>query len=154
MGERVPSPEVRLCRRIAGTACQVFEAWTVPALMRQWLFTSANSEIVDVSVDLRVGGSFSILERPYDSSGDVDHFGEYLEVIPSRRLAFTFQTPAHFPQQTRIEVAIAPVGSGSSLDFRQTGVDPHLVRHHWVRMFGDLDQLLQRGRTHSGNKLR
>ena len=86
----------------------------MPALMRQWLFTSANSEIVDVSVDLRVGGSFSILERP---------FGEYLEVIPSRRLAFTFQTPAHFPQQTRIEVAIAPVGSGSSLDFRQT--PPH-----------------------------
>ncbi len=108
----------------------------MPALMRQWLFTSANSEIVDVSVDLRVGGSFSILERP---------FGEYLEVIPSRRLAFTFQTPAHFPQQTRIEVAIAPVGSGSSLDFRQrrlTGAPRHRLRRPRLPVLGGRPQAL------------
>lgn len=144
MAEPDPSVELHLRQDLAGTPNQVFEAWTVPAVMQQWLFTSAHSEIVDVSVDLRPGGRFSILERPHDLSGDVDHFGEYLEVTPPGRLAFTFRTPAHFRERTQIEVEIAQVTSGSLLDFRQTGVDPQLVRHHWLRMFGDLDQLLRR----------
>ena len=41
----------------------MFDAWTEPALISKWLFKGDDSEIVNVDLDLTVGGRFSIVEQ-------------------------------------------------------------------------------------------
>jgi uncharacterized protein YndB with AHSA1/START domain len=95
---------------------RVFAGWTVPALMSRWLFVGPSGEIVFTSVDLRVGGRFSIVEQP-DGYEPVDHTGEYLDVQPPHRLFFSLEVPAHFPGRTEIRLEISASGAGSELVF-------------------------------------
>jgi uncharacterized protein YndB with AHSA1/START domain len=60
------------------SAERLFEAWTSPRLMREWLFKGPINRIEHIERDLVVGGSFSILE---DADGrKINHFGEYTEI--------------------------------------------------------------------------
>lgn len=130
---------LRLRRILPAAPDRVFAAWTVPAMMSQWLFVGPTSRIVSATVDLRVGGRFSIVERP-DGFEDVDHDGEYLDVQPPNRLAFSLEVPAHFPGRSEIRLEISAVSSGSELTFTQHGVDPGTVRSSWEMMFDSLER--------------
>ena len=134
---------VRLRRHLAADPQAVFDAWTVPRVMSRWLFVGPTSRITEISADLRVGGGYSIVERP-DGFEDVDHFGEYRELDAPHRLAFTLETPAHFPERTHIliEIAAAEGGGGSEMTFTQHGVAPEVVQGSWERMFDSLEQAL------------
>jgi uncharacterized protein YndB with AHSA1/START domain len=129
---------LRLRRILPAAPDRVFAAWTVPAMMSRWLFVGPTSRIISTTVDLRVGGRFSILERP-DGFEDVDHVGEYLDVQPPHRLAFSLEVPAHFPGRTEIRLGISAVSAGSELTFTQHGVDPQTVRSSWEMMFDTLE---------------
>lgn len=136
---------VRMVRELAGTPDQIFGAWTRPAIMRQWLFAGPHSQIVDIEVNLRKGGTFSILEQPDDGAPFIDHYGRYLTVKSPRRLVFTLQVPAHFPETTRVEIEIAPTPHGSRLKFVQTGIQASIVQPAWEHMLGTLHHLTAGG---------
>ena len=80
----------RATRRFDAPADRVFDAWLDPAKIRDW-FGPGLGPMVRIDVEPRVGGRFSWVQRRGDK--DVEHVGEFLELNPPRRLAFTFAVP-------------------------------------------------------------
>ncbi|MBN9247201.1 MAG: SRPBCC domain-containing protein [Hyphomicrobium sp.] len=81
-------PSLTMVRRIESSAPDVFQAWTQPDLIAQWL--APGSCVVNaVSIDLREGGQYCIdgndlMGEPYQISGC------YCEIIESRRIVMTW----------------------------------------------------------------
>jgi uncharacterized protein YndB with AHSA1/START domain len=80
-------------REIAFTCCLqrsarlLFEAWTTPEHLRQW-WGCEGSSITHCAMDLRVGGSWSLVMRMADGS-DHPFYGTYREILRSSRLVYT-----------------------------------------------------------------
>ena len=94
---------------------RVFDAWLDPALIGKWMFGPAvrDEEIVRLSVDARVGGSFSFLVRRQGT--EIDHVGQYLEIDRPRRLVFTWGTADDLPDTSRVTIDIAGRAGGCDL---------------------------------------
>lgn len=103
-------------RRIYSAAPQrVFRAWTVPAEVQKWWgpggFTSPQVEI-----DLRVGGRFRIAMQPPE--GDLVYLtGEYREVVPPKKLVFTWQWEGS-PDVTLVTLEFADQGGMTELSVK------------------------------------
>lgn len=76
-----------LTRVIDAPPAKVFNAWTDPALLKQW-FAPAPWTTPTAELDVRPGGSTLVVMRGPDGN-DFPNRGVYLEVIPDRRLVFT-----------------------------------------------------------------
>lgn len=136
----MPDP-LRLDRAIRADPASVFEAWTAPAHMRQWMFVSDEGDIVKVENTPIPGGTFSILER--NNGEQIDHYAQYLTVNPPSNLSFTLEVPAHFAEETRVDVSIEPTDDGCVVHFTQTGIDPDKTRPFWRAMLNDLATLVE-----------
>jgi uncharacterized protein YndB with AHSA1/START domain len=65
-----------------------------------------------VEIDARVGGSFRFVDQRDGET--TEHAGEYVEIVPHRRLAFSLSVERR-PHITRVMVEIAAVSSGVTL---------------------------------------
>lgn len=86
-----PTPPIALSLRRAFSAPpeRVFRAFTDADELRAWFGPGAYTS-PQVELDLRVGGRYRIGMKPPE--GDVFYLsGEYVEIDPPRRLAFTWQ---------------------------------------------------------------
>jgi uncharacterized protein YndB with AHSA1/START domain len=82
---------VTVTREIAALPERVFDAWLDPKDAAEFLFATAEGEIVRCDIDPRVGGRFFIVDRRKD--GDAEHHGQYVEIERPRRLVFLFRGP-------------------------------------------------------------
>jgi len=98
---------VDLSYRFLAPAEIVFNAWINEELIRKWLFIGPTSEIVNVKIDLKLHGKFSILEREKSNNEYIDHYGEYLEINKPNKLVFTLCVPKHFPGETKVHIEIS-----------------------------------------------
>jgi uncharacterized protein YndB with AHSA1/START domain len=99
---------VTVVRTIAAALEVLYAAWTEPDRMRQWFAT-----VVDA--DVRVGGRYSI--EVHEEDGSVNGFtGEYLELGPASRIAFTFthhsQTPEDRISDEKVVVSFREIEPG------------------------------------------
>src|SRR6185369_9419246 len=86
--ERKSERELVVTRIFDGPARLVFEAWTTPALFRQWWVPkSMGMSLLSCEMDVRVGGRYR-LEFAYGDS-KMAFFGTYKEVAPPSRLVWT-----------------------------------------------------------------
>ena len=76
-----------LTRIITAPPEKVYQAWTDPALLRQW-FAPLPWTTPTVETDVRPGGSSLVVMRGTDGT-EFPNRGVYLEVVPNRRLVFT-----------------------------------------------------------------
>jgi uncharacterized protein YndB with AHSA1/START domain len=97
----------------------VFEALTEPDELAKWWgprgFTAPS-----VEVDLRVGGSYRIEMQPPD--GDLFYLsGEFREVDPPARLAYTFrwEDPDPDDRETVVTLTLRDLGESTELVFTQ-----------------------------------
>jgi uncharacterized protein YndB with AHSA1/START domain len=84
---------------------------------------------VEATIELRPGGLLRI-----NVSGDGFASGRILEVIPERRLVFTWgwesgQPPVPLGSST-VEIELAPEGAGTRLRLRHSGLPPEFVELH------------------------
>ncbi|MEH7351885.1 SRPBCC family protein [Gottfriedia acidiceleris] len=82
---------------------KVFAAWTKPALLEQWWGPQGyKTKIVEMNVEVQ--GNYKFIMR---SPNGIDHivFGQYLEILPSEKLVFTWQ----WEQQTEFPITIVTV---------------------------------------------
>ena len=79
--------ELVLTRLIKAPREKVFQAWTDPALLKQWFAPRPWTTPV-VETDVRPGGSSLIIMRSPDGQ-EYPTRGVYLEVVPNERLVFT-----------------------------------------------------------------
>ena len=114
-----PKP-IRVTSRFRAAPERVFDAWLDPDLAGKWLFATASRPMRHVRIDARVAGSFYIAEQ----RGRAGHTGEYVEIVPRRRLVFVLRTEDHPDVRTRVTVEIAPVKSGSELTLIHENVPP------------------------------
>ncbi len=122
-----PAPdELRITRRFNAPRQLVFNAWTDPAMLVNW-FGCAAFTTVQAHADARVGGEWRVLMRSPEGE-DYPAYGSYIEVVEPERIVMSHQwekevagvNPAH--HATRVTVEFFEEGSGTRLEFRQTGL--------------------------------
>ena len=102
---------VRVVRRFRVPSDRVFAAWLDGASAGRWLFATAYRPILEVDIDPRPGGWFRFVERRRGRA--MVYAGRYLEVAPSRRLAFTLAIDAR--AETTVTIDILPRRDGCAL---------------------------------------
>jgi uncharacterized protein YndB with AHSA1/START domain len=124
----------------------VFRAFTDPGELAKWWgpsgFTSPS-----VEVDLRVGGSYRIAMQPPD--GDLFYLsGEFREVDPPARLAYTFrwEDPAPDDQENLVSLSFRDLGGATEIVFTQgpfaTEARRALHEQGWTDGFERLRQVI------------
>ena len=113
---------VRLHRVLRAPPERVYRAFLEPDAMARWLppfgFLCRVHEM-----DARVGGRFRMSFVNFGRGQAHSFGGEYLELVPSRRLRYTdrFDDP-NLPGEMRVTVDLAPVSCGTELSVLQEGI--------------------------------
>ena len=132
---------VTVVRTIAASPEALYTAWTEPDRMRQWYAT-----VVDA--DVRVGGRYRI--ELHEADGTVNGFtGEYLELTPPSRIAFTFthhaQTPEDRISDEKVEISIRQVEPGrSELTLVNSWVGPEFEPSYYDGLRGGWEEWINR----------
>lgn len=88
--ERTSERELVVKRTFSAPARSVFEAWTSPALMKQWWVPKSMGMILlSCEMDARTGGRYRFEFSHPASEQPLAFFGTYLDVIPHQRLVWT-----------------------------------------------------------------
>ena len=103
---------VTVTRHFSASPEAVFDAWLDPTGVGHWLFATPGGRMVQIEIDARAGGEFTIVEK----RGEVlaEHFGRYVEVIRPHRLAFTFTTDKS-EKPSLVSIVITPTDQGCEL---------------------------------------
>jgi uncharacterized protein YndB with AHSA1/START domain len=131
---------VHVNKQFHTTADRVFDAWTIPKLVKHWLFADKDSSIMRADIDARIGGRFSVLEKSNEVS--IEHSGKYVEMERPGHLAFSLESPQHFTGVTYVSIFIRPKRHGCELSLTQTGVSPDKTEANWYRMLQRLETVL------------
>jgi len=126
---------------------RVFDAWLDPETIGKWMFspTLLEQEVVSISLDPRVGGSFSFVVRRQGK--EIDHIGKYLEIDRPRRLVFTWGIRQDSGDSSRVMLDIVAQGTGCELTLTHE-LDPawadyeSRTRDSWTKMLKVLDDTL------------
>jgi uncharacterized protein YndB with AHSA1/START domain len=127
---------IRISRRFRAPAEDVFDAWLDPRIAGKWLFATASRPMSTVAIDARVAGSFRLVDRA--DGKPVAYSGEYVEILPPRRLAFTLSADHHPRVVTRVRVEIVPLKTGCDLTVTNENVPPHYASRTEARWTGIL----------------
>jgi uncharacterized protein YndB with AHSA1/START domain len=106
---------VRVTHWFSATPERVFDAWLDPDMIGRFMFGPAlrDEEIVRIALDARVGGTFSFVVRRQGQ--EIDHIGRYVEIDRPRRLVFTWAVAPDAIDASRVNIEIAPQGTGCEL---------------------------------------
>jgi uncharacterized protein YndB with AHSA1/START domain len=117
--QRAMKLALNMTRVLPARRALVFKALTDPGELAKWWgpkgFTSPS-----VVVDLRAGGAYRIAMQPPD--GDLFHLtGEFLEVEPPARVAYTFrwEDPDPDDQETVVALSLRDLGESTELVITQ-----------------------------------
>ena len=143
-----PHPVAGVTRSFAASAERVFDAWLQPAMIGKWMFGPElrDEQVVNIALDRRVGGSFSFVVRRQGQ--DIDHVGEYLEIDPPRRLAFTWGTRQD-AARSRVTIDVVAQNRGCTLTLAHE-LDPNWAGHagrieaSWAKMLDALAAHIER----------
>ena len=132
-------------RTFAASPTAVYQAWTTPDAMRQWLRPTSDFTHNTVEVDLRVGGTYRIgFESPEGKLDTVD--GQFLEIVPNERLVYTWiwQPPHEYAGvETQVTVEFNAQGDGTELVLTHRRFAATEMRdHHIMGWSGAIDQLV------------
>ena len=124
----------------------VWEALTNPRRLSQW-WGPAGFEIPEIDFDPRVGAGYRITMQPPD--GEPFHLnGEFREVDPPNRLAFTFnwEPPDPDDRETLAELTLTERGEETEVSFSQGpfATEERRAVHEggWRDSFEKLERLL------------
>lgn len=137
---------IRITRRLELAPERVFRAWLDPRLAKVWLFATAARPMTSVAIDPRVAGAFRLVDRA--DREPITYSGEYLEIVPPRRLAFTLSAEHHPRAVTRVRVEIVPLAKGCDLTVTNEDVPPLYARRteaRWMGILYGLEQTLRAG---------
>ena len=102
---------VTIVRRIKASPAKVWAAITEPKLMMQWWGPDAGPTL-RADIDVRPGGRFSVVFRLLNGE-EHNPTGIYQEVIPERKLAFTWDLPGE--RESLVTFLLKPIDGGTEL---------------------------------------
>ena len=127
---------IRITRRFSAPPEHVFDAWLDPQVAGRWLFATASRPMTRVEIDARVEGSFCFAEQ---RDGEIiEYTGEYVEIVPHRRLVFTLSMEDHWHVTTRVMIEISALKTGCELKLIHEDVPSHYADYTEARWTGIL----------------
>jgi uncharacterized protein YndB with AHSA1/START domain len=138
--------------RVINAPCElVFRAWTDPEHMGQW-FSPDGVECRSFTGEIEVGG----LYRLHMVSKDGDHIaiGKYKEILPNRRLQFTWERAAEGVPLTLVTVDFEDLGKTTRLTLTHEGFPDHDdAKDHnngWTSLLEKFGRLMEQGQIKTG----
>lgn len=140
--------ELRITRNIAATPDEVYDAWTDPESIKEWMIPLPGGR-TSATLDPRVGGRFRI-----DMSGEgktYPHQGEFLRLERPRLIEFTWISMATNQQRSVVTVELRPLGRGQTeltLTHKQLPTDKAVEEHRsgWSAILDHLAEMMQKAR--------
>ncbi|HXR59362.1 MAG TPA: SRPBCC domain-containing protein [Burkholderiales bacterium] len=127
---------------------KVWRAWTDPEALRRWFGPGTVQEpVAAAELDVRVGGRFRLVfGGPKGDEHEAQ--GVYKEVVPNRKLVFTWTWPRTTPErESVITITLKASGGGTDFDFRQEQFFNEAVRDGhlggWTSTFAKLERVVQ-----------
>lgn len=140
-------PSLTLRRNYAAAPQKVWRAWTEPEALKKWWGPGHPPSVSVADLDLRVGGRFRICFGG-PQGNDHECAGVYTEVVPNRRLQFSWHWPRTTPERVSlVTIEFKPDGEGTELVFRherffdQAAADGH--QRGWTEALQKLERFLQ-----------
>jgi len=133
-------PGVTIVRRIKASPARIWAAITQPDQMIQWWGPDAGPTL-DVVADVRPGGRFSVVFRLLNGD-EHNPTGLYQEVIPERKLSFTWDLPQPGEQPSLVTFLLRPIDGGTELTLTHEHLPTEALRDsHDAGWRGLLDNL-------------
>lgn len=134
-------------RTFAAPAQRVFDAFTSEEVMRRWWHAGHDWETVEARVDLCVGGEVRVVMRNPHEDVRYGGGGEYTEIDPPTRLAFTWIWDDDRDQVGQlIEIDFEERDGATTMRFTHNGLwDEESVASHeggWSTAFDNLEREL------------
>ena len=142
MSDRAAPEHALVVTRILPASMErVFAAWTTPAALSRWMspYGQASAE-----VDARVGGRFRIVMK--GPSREIEHTGEYRELDPPRRLAFTWRSEYTGSLPSLVTVELRAVGEETEMTLTHAQLPADQVEPHrggWGAIVQKLEEYLR-----------
>jgi uncharacterized protein YndB with AHSA1/START domain len=140
-------PSLSLSRRYPVSPEKLWRAWTDPEAVKKWWGPDAGETVSAAELDVRVGGRFRIVFGGADGLAH-ECAGVYKEVVPSRKLVFTWSWPRTTPERVSlVTIEFKRVPDGTELDFRheqffdEKARDDH--KRGWTGLLEKLARFLQ-----------
>ncbi len=108
-----PKPSLTITHKLPAPPEHCFRAWTDPQALKQW-FGPGEIEVLRAETDPRVGGRYRILARS-PSGEEHDVSGVFREVVPNRKLVFTWAWRSTPERQSLVTVEFIPEGTATAL---------------------------------------
>jgi len=146
-GQPVDRPALVLHRKFPVAPEKVWRAWTDPQALKQWFGPEGPQPVSVADVDVRVGGRFRLVFGGPEGR-EHEAAGAYQEVVPNRKLVFTWCWPRTTPDRiSQITILLRPEGGGTDMEFRhekffdQAARDGH--NRGWTQTFVKLERFLK-----------
>ena len=140
-------PSLALARSYPVPPEKVWRAWTDPQAIKRWWGPGGNDPVSLVQLDVRVGGRFRIV---FGGAEGRDHecAGVYREVVPNRKLVFTWTWPNSTPErESLVTIVFKSVAEGTELAFKHEQLFDETVRDNhkrgWTESLAKLDRFLR-----------
>ena len=135
-------PWLTLTRSYPVAPEKVWRAWTDPQAVKKWWGPGGNEPVSLAELDLRVGGRFRIVFGGPDGKAH-ECAGIYREIVPNRRLVFTWTWPNSTPErESLVTVTLKPDGDGTMLTLlHEMFFDEDARDRHSKGWVGTLDKL-------------
>jgi len=112
------SQKITVAREFNAPCALVFSAWTDARHLSSW-FSPEGVECRSFDTDIRVGGRYRL--HMVSKNGDHIAFGEYKEIIPNRRLRFTWNRKDTPALSTLVTVEFEDLGQTTRLTLTHEG---------------------------------
>jgi uncharacterized protein YndB with AHSA1/START domain len=141
---------------IAAPRERVFQALTDPKQAAQWWGQGEKYNFSHFEMGVRVGGQWSCSGTSVTMGANISVRGEFLEIDPPRRLAYTWSS-SWMPAITTVLWELEARNNGTLLKLTHTGFagDVEQAKGHgigWSLVLGWLQAFVERGETVSTRK--
>jgi len=134
------APALTLVRTYRASPERLWAAWTEPALLLRWFGPDAGP-VLSAETDVRPGGRYRIAFQTMDAETHTC-LGTYEEVVPHKRLAFTWEWITMPERQSHIVLTFRAVVEGTELTLHHTRFADERARDdHRDGWTGALDKL-------------
>ncbi len=105
----------------------MYAALTKPELMVRWWGPDAGPTL-SAQADVRPGGRFSVVFRVL-SGEEYQPTGVYREVVPDKKLVFTWEWPGMPERESLVTILLVPTDVGTELTLIHEGLPDADARH-------------------------
>ena len=139
-------PSLTITRQYAVAPEKVWRAWTEPQALSRWFGPAQTEEVTRAELDVRAGGRYHIAFRTSDGEQH-DVSGIYQEVVPLRRLSFTWAWQSTPDRVSLVAIELETKDGGCELRFRHDRFFDQQARDNhergWTGTFTKLDEFLR-----------